>query len=35
MIRIEVIGSRYKLFMNLFDLASNVFLMIHVFVLPP
>lgn len=32
MIRIELIGSRYKLFMNLFDLASNVFIMIHVFV---
>lgn len=35
MIRIEVIGSRYKLFMNLFDLATNVFLMIHVFVTLP
>lgn len=30
-IRIEVIGSRYRLFMHLFDLAGNILVMVHVF----
>jgi hypothetical protein len=32
-IRIEMMGTKYRLKMNLFDLSVNVFSMIHIFVI--